>query len=110
VRVSTKRLGGCLVLVILATGWFGRLLDRWARRSLDAISAEVRYEVDEACRAWDALAGGDLDEADTLAKALMAKVAENHPHHGSFHEHSAHLIIGHVCLRRGDGMAKCQGR
>jgi hypothetical protein len=58
--------------------------------------------VDEARRAWDPLAGGDLNQADTLAKALMAKVVEMHPYHGSDDEHSAHLIIGHVCLRRGD--------
>ena len=31
---------------------------------------------DEARLAWDALADGNLGEADTLAKALMAKVAE----------------------------------
>jgi hypothetical protein len=64
--------------------------------------AQLRDEKEEAGRAWDALADGDLGEAATLAEALMAKVAEKGPLHGSGDEHSAHLIIGHVCLCRGD--------
>jgi len=87
---------------VIEAGWFGRWFDRWVARSLDRTPPEVRYEVDEARRAWDALAGGDLDEADTLAQALIAKVVKKHPYHGSDDEHSALLIIGHVCLRRGD--------
>jgi hypothetical protein len=87
---------------VIGTGWFGRRFDSRVARSLDRIPPEMRYELDEARRAWDALAGGDLDEADTLATALMTKVVEKQPYHRSFHEHSAHLIIGHVCLRRGD--------
>jgi hypothetical protein len=84
------------------TGWFSRWLDRWAAKGSGLTVAELRHEREEARRAWDALADGDLAEADTLAKALMAKVAEKGPLHRSDDEHSAHLIIGHVCLRRGD--------
>jgi hypothetical protein len=84
------------------TGRFSQWLDRWAAKGSGLTAAELRHELDEAHRAWDALADGDLGEADTLAKALMAKVADRRPLHGSSDEHSAHLIIGHVCLRRGD--------
>ena len=84
------------------TGRFSRWLDSWAAKGAGLTVAELRHEREEAGRAWDALAAGDHGEADTLAKALMAKVAEKGPLHGSGDEHSAHLIIGHVCLRRGD--------
>jgi hypothetical protein len=85
----------------LVTDWFSRWLDRKAANASGLTVAELRHEREEASRAWDALAGGDLGEADTLAKALMAKVAEK-PLHDSGDEHEAQLIIGHVCLRRGD--------
>ena len=58
--------------------------------------------MDEARPAWDALADGNLGEADTVAKALLAKEADKGPFHSSDDQHSVHLSIGHVCLRRGD--------
>jgi hypothetical protein len=88
-----------------ATGWFRRYqawLERTSADHLGLTVAELRHEREAASRAWDALAVGELGEADTLARALMTKVGEKGPLHDSGDEHEAHLIIGHVCLRRGD--------
>jgi hypothetical protein len=58
--------------------------------------------MDQARRAWDALADGDLGEADILATALVRRAVDHDLFHVSSDEHSAHLILGHVHLRRGD--------
>jgi hypothetical protein len=75
---------------------------RWAAKGSGLTAAQVRHELDEARRPWDALAEGELGEADTFATALMTKIVNHDPFHGSHDEHSAHLILGHVHLRRGD--------
>lgn len=82
--------------------WWLDRLNRQAAKAWGLTEAELRHELDESQRAQDALAAGDLDEADTLATALMAKVADKAPFHGSHDEYEAHLILGHVCLHRGD--------
>lgn len=87
---------------MVAGGRFSRWFDAWAAKGSGLTAAQVRHEFDEARRAWDALAEGELGEADTLATALMTKIVNHDPFHGSHDEHSAHLILGHVRLRRGD--------
>ena len=83
-------------------GWFMRRLDRSIAKDLGLSPAEVRHELRASGRAWDALADGQLDQADALAGSLLDKVAARDPFHGSDHWHAAHLVLGHVCLRRGD--------
>jgi hypothetical protein len=56
----------------------------------------------KACRAWNALAEERLEEAEQLAEALLGKAAGTSPFHGGADLHSAHLLLGHVRLRRGD--------
>jgi hypothetical protein len=79
-----------------------RWFDGWAAKGSGLDAALLRDELNEACRAWDALADGRLDEAEQLAEALLGKAAGTSPFHGEADLHSAQLLLGHVRLRRGD--------
>jgi hypothetical protein len=79
-----------------------RLYDRWTLDPSGLSRADYQRERELIRRAWQALQGENLEEAERLAKSVLDPARSLSMLHFGRDTHRAHLVLGHLRLLSGD--------